>query len=108
MNLVNTERVAEDFIRENKLQFEAKRRFKEVCTLSRKMYNNVISGIPHDLKKIIEEEIGSNYETGSLQNILVHSSMMTDEQRAVYDDVGTAILNNTFHVELAQNEAIHE
>lgn len=108
-NLTNTVRLCECIIIDNNLQFNAKYSMNKVKDLAQKAINELELNVTPEHRAIIRKEITDNYESGSILNVLHNAANMTDNQRNVYDEVGSAIIAGTFRVhteeELAELES---
>jgi hypothetical protein len=97
-NLTNSVRLVEGVITDNELKYSAKEDMNRIKRLVESAIKEVETKVGHEKATVIRKEITENYETGSVMNILYNAVNMNDQQRNVYDEVGTAIINQTFRV----------
>ena len=95
-NLSNSVRLCEGIIIDNDLKHSAKDDINRIKRLVSSAIREVELKVGSAQAKVIRDEITANYEGGSVMNILYNAVNMNDQQRNVYDEVGTAIINNTF------------
>lgn len=97
-NLSNSVRLCEGIIIDNDLRHSAKEDINRIKRLVSSAIREVELKVGSAQAKVIRDEITANYEGGSVMNILHNAVNMNDQQRNVYDEVGTAIINQTFRV----------
>lgn len=102
-NLSNSVRLCESIITDNNLMYGAKDDINRIKSLVQKAIREAELKCGPEHAKLIRDEITENYEIGSVMNILYNAVNMNDQQRNVYDEVGTAIIDGTFSVNSEDN-----
>lgn len=84
---------------EDKLVFNRKNQVLEVIKRMRGAEKELCAFTDPASMKLIRDEILENWESLSYQNIMTMAASMSNEQRALYEEVAGHILAGTFKIE---------
>lgn len=99
VNCANNAKYCDEIIREEKLQGQSKKLFKDVERKMLSVERDFRMLTSDELAKEIKKEVSDNWETLSFHNINVAMHAMNDAQRQILESVCSHILDGTFRIE---------